>query len=586
MDNTKKKLEFIRKRSEWKKNPKLFLEDVLGVKCPSHQAEIINAVFKNKRVSVRSANSVGKSFCLSALILWFFYCYMDLDPKKNLIVLFTAPSWDQVRENIYANVKQFINDAEANLKRLFGEEVSFLGKISQNQNTAEIRFREKDYIKGATSEKGENKTVGKHGTYVLIVYDEAQGIPEKSYSDYRGITKSGLIVKEVMIGNTTLPFGKQGRFFESFGKNSIFHQIKISAFDTQAFIECDLKLEDYFRETNDKDHWKNKVDRYCLKNYKNIEFDAIKNDFENFQDFEKNLGKIFPYKNAVANNNEELWELCMKVILPFCSHIVNPQEVYNELYECGFNPDSYEFKTRVLAEFPDEAGASLFPSKAIQSSFDNYDRLEAFEPGPTRMGVDVAGGYGKDNSSICVVYGNKEIYREEFDVKGVELVDTIEEKFKLFRPENIRIERDAIGSPIVDFCRDRGLPVIGVHMGGAPGYEDPFSQEEIEATIAAKEKFNCKRDEIHWHFRELINPLDPKVKQFLIKPDPEMKRVISAYLYRINPKTEKIQVISKEDLYKILKRSPDNLDSLLLATAEVSSDETILNSDFVFITGH
>ncbi len=584
-DNKKQTIAFFLKRKQWRKNPRLFLEDVLGITCPSHQSEIINAVYKHKRVSVRSANSIGKSFVVSALILWFFFCFIDEDEDKNVIVLFTAPSFDQVRENIYANVKHFIKKADQNIKKMFGNNAKFLGKISQNQTVCEIRFREKDYIKGATSEKGENKMVGKHGSYVLVVYDEAQGIDDKSFSDYKGITKSGLVVREIMIGNTTLPNGKSGRFYESFGKNSIFHQIKISAFDTQAFKEVGLELKDYFREDSDKDYWRKKVDRYCLKNYKNINMADLQNYYKTFEEFEREIDTIFPYTSAKRHGNEEIWEIAMKSILPYCAHIVNPQEVYNELVECGFNPDSYEFKTRVLAEFPDEKDACLFPSDIIDRSMNSWNDPKMFVPGQKFMGIDVGGGVGKDPTSISIINGNKEIYREEFNLKFYPLKQKIHELYQLYKPDGIKIERDTYALHLFQALEEDGLPMIGIHSGGGAGIENPFFEEDIAYTEQAKRDFICKRDEIHWHFKKLLDPDDPAKPILLLKPDKKLKTVMTAYVYRRDDRN-KIRVIPKKDLVRLLKESPNNLDSLIMACAPVGSEATILSTNFGFISGH
>jgi len=555
MSEFKNLAELFERREIWKENPDIFMKEFLNVKIPFHQKDIIKAVKKYKRVSVRSANSVGKSFCISALILWFFYCYMDPNPKKNLIIVFTAPTFDQVRENIFANVKEFIEDANTFMKEQFGDDVEFIGRVSDNQNTAEIRFRNKDYIKGVSS-SGENKTVGKHGTYVLIIYDEAQGITDKMYSDFKGIVKSGTIVKEVMIGNTTLPYGKCGEFYESFGPNSVFHQIKISAFDTPSFVEPNIKLDDYFRDINDVKHWRNKLDIYCGTNY----------------------------KKALKNDTLDEWELQVKQKLPFGEHLINPIEVDIELTRCGMDINSYEFLTRVLAEFPNENSSSLYPSDWIAKAFDNYHNPEAHQYGPFEMGIDVAGGLGRDDSSIAIRNGNKIIYSESFDLNAPDLVRKIAEVYEQFPEVSlIKIERDAIGKPVYDLLLERkDLPqVVAVVSGSSPGLPDPFTLQQIEDTQEKKLMFNRKRDEICWNIRELLNPIrTDDSKSILLPPSLELKKQMAAYSYKKMPKGQ-IIISSKEDIKKIIKKSPDKFDAIIMAFAETEAIDPYLNMDFI-----
>ena len=73
-----------------------------------HQKKIINAIIKYNKVSVVSANGIGKSLCLSGLILLFFYTHLSYDKQVKTIVVFTAPTFAQVKDNLYYNIKSFI----------------------------------------------------------------------------------------------------------------------------------------------------------------------------------------------------------------------------------------------------------------------------------------------------------------------------------------------------------------------------------------------------------------------------------------------------------------------------------------------
>ena len=130
----KELIEFFERTPIWREHPHLFLEEVLGVKIPIHQKKLIDAIKDFDKISIRSANSIGKSFLVSALILWFFFCYLDPDPNKNVIVIFTAPSFDKVKDNIYSQICQFIELANEHISKKFGQNAKFVGKLTNNQN--------------------------------------------------------------------------------------------------------------------------------------------------------------------------------------------------------------------------------------------------------------------------------------------------------------------------------------------------------------------------------------------------------------------------------------------------------------------
>ena len=235
-------LEFAKQREFWKSHPIEFLTNVLGIDIPPHQKKLIKECVKRNKISVKSANSIGKSFCISAIAYWWFFTHVSLDPKVNCICLITAPTFSQVKMSIFANLRNFANIAEQYIKKRFGEEYSFLPKsFSESANVCEYWFDEKSFIAGIASGEGAggagNTLSGRHGTYVLAICDEAIAISEGTYSSLKGILQSGKETKQILLGNTTLPNGASGTFYNSFQEGSDFYQMSITAFDTPNFTE-------------------------------------------------------------------------------------------------------------------------------------------------------------------------------------------------------------------------------------------------------------------------------------------------------------------------------------------------------------
>ena len=556
----------------WRQHPVEFLKTFLKIDVAPHQKKILNALIKYNKVSVVSSNGIGKSFLLAGIIIWFFYTHLSNNRQEKTIVVFTAPTFAQVKDNLYYNIKSFISEADdtikEDLKHIISESLgvkeedlknlSFLGEVSQNQNLAEIRFNDVNYIMGVSS-SGENKVVGKHGKNVLVVFDEAQGIEEKIYSDFNGILMSGKVRKEVMIGNSTIPAGQSSKFYNSFKDNSGYHNIKISAFDTPNFINPNIRLDDYLLPENDENYWRNKLDRYTSK---------ILNEKVSY----------YTYKKF---DDLATWEdKTLTALGKWGEHLINPLAVQNILIECGNDINSYEFLTRVRAEFPTTQSGSLIPKDYIVQSTERYKDSIYHSGTEINMGVDV--GAGKDTSdpsAIAITCGNRLIYLEEYNLEILDMRDKILELYKEYNVESIRIETDGVGQPLYDVCKPYGLPLIGIQTGSGAG-EDltelspyTFIDEEKKRKIQdLKRKFNCKRDELWWNFREMMNPyrFEATGKSQILLPDIEsLRNELSAFTYTND---KKIIICPKKDLRKKLKKSPNSADAVMFAFAEIEQD--------------
>ena len=546
--------ELAKKRQFYKTHPYEFMVEILGIKVAYHQKKMIEAIVRYNKVTIKSANSIGKSFILSALAVWFFYCYLEGD-DKNVIVLFTAPTFGQVRENIYNPILAHIDKANQRLRKLTGvKDITLFGDISKNKNLAEIRYGHKNYIMGVSND-GENKNVGKHGTYVLCIFDEAQQIENSKFTDFVGIGLGGRLIKQVMIGNTTLSDGNTGVFYDSFKPESVWHRMSIPCFDTPNFIDPNIKLEDYTIDEKSPNYWRNKLDRYCGTDY----YKALKED---------NLAK---------------WEDDVKQKLEWSDHLLTPTACYDVLMQYGGSIDSYEFLTRCRAEFPKDAMGSLFPQSWIEKSISSYGDDSKWQQGEIVLGCDIAqGGSNGDKSAITVRNGNKVIFAMTYNLELLELVDKIEEVFYRFDADKIIVERDGVGKDKILLLQEKDLPVIGVQMGGGAGITDKDYIFDKEENDEIKKSFYRKRDEVWWNLRSAFNPLrdkQPTSKDLLpiLIPDiPMLRQELTAMAY--SKDGGKVKIISKAELKNKIARSPDLADSVALAFSQSDEDLSALGS--------
>lgn len=479
------------------------------------------------------------SFIIGALAFYYFVCNVSDDPDESTVIIITSVVFSQVKRSIFANIKHFAKRADKYVKDRFGEEYSFLPKdFSDSPNTVEYWFNELSYIMGISTDN-QNAISGIHAKNLLILFDEMQGISEQTFSGFRGVLQSGL-AKQILLGNPTLPNGPTGEFYNAMQPDSNYHRIFISAFDTPNFIETGIKLEDMLIPEVEPTNWRYKLDKYCGTNYK----DACKND-------------------CVG-----MWEHEVISKLPF-PKLVNPISAFGVLKDCGMNPNQYDFKTRILAQFPDGEGNCVINQQWLEKSMNDYENPEKHVSGIITMGVDISGGLGRDFSTIAVRDGNKVIYLEEFQLRAPELEEKIIETYNNYGCSYCCLERDGLGKPIYDHIDEREvINIIPINSGGGAGFDEPLSYDEEIQTKEARELYYRKRDELWFNIRNLLNPYTQE-NPILLPRNQKLKRHLMCADWK-KGQTGKIQVSPKEEMRKKIKESPDLADAIIFAYAPVS----------------
>jgi len=193
----------------WRLNPVRFIEDVLGVKLWSKQAQICNSVRDNPRTSVRSCSAVGKTGVSALIVLWFLCAF------RPATVLTTGRSFRQVKEQLWREIRT----RHAQSRRPIG------GEITQ----VSLNLAEDWFALGFSTDESDRVT-GYHNRHVLVIVDEASGVPEEVYGALDNPLSSGW-TRQLIIGNPTQSVGK---FRDSF-TSATFNSFHISAFDTPNF---------------------------------------------------------------------------------------------------------------------------------------------------------------------------------------------------------------------------------------------------------------------------------------------------------------------------------------------------------------
>ncbi len=219
-------IEEARQRLAWAQgDPAWWCENVLRVKPWSKQVEIMQSVRDNPRTAVRSCHGIGKSFTAGQIILWF------LNAFAPSIVLSTAPTWRQVEKLVWKEVR-------ASYARATAIDGGLGGALLPASPELHI-VRDQWYAAGLST-NDPNKFQGYHEEHILVIVDEAAGVPEDIFEAIEGVLTSEHS-RLLLLGNPTSVGGTFHKAFRSPG----YHAMHISAFDAPNFTAFGITEQDF-----------------------------------------------------------------------------------------------------------------------------------------------------------------------------------------------------------------------------------------------------------------------------------------------------------------------------------------------------
>ena len=212
-------------------DPVQFCNKWLGATTWGIQNEILYSIKRNRRTAVKSCHTSGKTYIAARAALWW------LAAHDECIVITTAPTANQVEKLLWAEIHAAVRKS----------------KYPYPQPTlVQLKIREDRYAFGFTTNV-ENKDEGVkfqgfHSKNVLIIEDEAPGVPAKIQDAIEGIMSGGR-VSILLIGNPTIP---SGPFYNAFTKHrALWNRITISCFDTPNLVRW-RKVKDSTNEIDEE----------------------------------------------------------------------------------------------------------------------------------------------------------------------------------------------------------------------------------------------------------------------------------------------------------------------------------------------
>lgn len=188
-------LEFLEKYAD---NSRLFVREVLGADPDDWQDKVLAAYDRReRRISIRSGHGVGKTTVLAWLLVHHAVCRF---PQKAVC---TAPTQGQLFDALASETKTWFRRLPAQLQQLFDiklESIVYLPAPTESF----ISFR-------TSSPDKPEALAGVHSDWVLLIADEASGIPEAIFEAASG-SMSGHNAITLLAGN---PVRTSGLFFDT-----------------------------------------------------------------------------------------------------------------------------------------------------------------------------------------------------------------------------------------------------------------------------------------------------------------------------------------------------------------------------------
>jgi phage terminase large subunit len=463
----------------YRTRPERFAAEVLGSHWWSRQKDAAELVAKHRRVAVKSANGVGKTYLAADLALWFLYTH------RPSIVLTTAPTWRQVRYLLWEEIRKRFRSLEPPLPgRLLNT------RLSAAEGWFALGLATDDPV----------KFQGFHADNLLIIFDEASGIPDSIWEAAEGVAV-GKTNKVLAIGN---PLTTTGRFYKLFKSQSGWRRQTISALSHPNITEAEPAIPGA------------------------VTPEAIDERVQEWATAEEE-GECGSVGEGECGRGG-VWE---------CGSVGEGERTAATFEWRGrrYRPNGM-FRSRVLGEFPDSDEDTLIPLRWIEEAVER--KLPA--DGCRRAAVDVA-RFGSDSTVIGLRAGSRVIRMDV--VQGADLMEVSGRAARLAfeeRPESIAVDVVGLGSGVVDRLVELGIDGLAPFNGGESAHN--------------RERFANRRAEVYWAMRERFRTGDISIPR-----DETLVEELAGLKYQHTSRGQ-IKMESKDEMKRRGMKSPDRADML------------------------
>lgn len=493
-------------REQWQPNPNRFFREILKCEPEPYQERINDAIAMYDRVAISACHDVGKSWDLARIVLWFNTCF----PYSKVIT--TAPTHNQVKNILWAEIRA----AHSKVKKTLGGEMNLTEwYLTPERDWFAIGFTPKNELSAEGGQGSASSFQGFHAKHMMIVFDEATGIPHNIWTMTEGMMTSGN-VKFVAIGN---PTSRNSKFYKCFSSPD-WHKIYLSCFDSPNLIANGI-----------------------------TDIDKLKAEI----DIVRMLGD--GEAQAHVSNYKVVKE-----------HLITLKWVVSMALPRNWGVEHPLFVSKVLGKFPTDSDGTLIPLGGVEESFSRlYYPLETDRK---IIGVDVA-RYGADATVLTALHGKKQIGLKKLNKRSVTEVsgEVIAWANELGPMDVIVIDETGVGGGVVDLlheAKNTGGVFAKTEIRGVQFGARPQDDSDIDKFVNLKARM----------FKLLSDDLKSEDGLALIREDVYLDE-LPTILYKYDSKG-KLLIESKDDYKKRTgRKSPDHADSLALANFGRYDEQTV-----------
>lgn len=228
----------LSKLKNWARSPLLFVKEAFDWSKvrqdgpSSQQAEALAQFNKTKRMSIRSGHGTGKDAFASWIILWF------MSTRAYPKVACTAPTARQLADILWSELSKWLR-----MSVLADEFVIQKDKMFHKESPKEWWCRAISPSVKASKEEQAETLAGLHGEHLLIIVDEASGVPDPVFIPLEG-AMTQMDNRCLLIGN---PTKNTGYFHETQFDPKISRAWTRLHWDSRKSTNVTKAMIDYFR---------------------------------------------------------------------------------------------------------------------------------------------------------------------------------------------------------------------------------------------------------------------------------------------------------------------------------------------------
>jgi hypothetical protein len=410
-----------RRRRQYLRDPIDWVRNKLKCTIWSKQQEILQSIRDNRKTAVAACHGPGKSFTAATAVGW----WLDTNPVGEAAAVTTAASDRQVRVVLWREIRRIKRWGKL-AGRTNQKEWLIVPEPGAEEVTCAIGVKPSDYDPTAFQ--------GIHRRKMLLVYDEACGIPGRTQDRPISLWESGMSLmsndecRALAIGN---PDDPDTEFHKICMPGSGWNVIWISAFDTPNFTG-------------------EQVPEHVAAEL---------------------VGRTYVEEMRLAWARNWTWT-------PDGRRCVPPP---------GEKPEDAHplWTSKVLGRFPKSGQfKGLIPLTWIQAAQGRKLKPE----GPNQLGVDV--GAGGDSSTVAHRRGPVvRIVHEDHNPNTMHTCGEVVEMMRITDAEVAKVDKIGIGAGIVDRGMELGYPFQGVNVGEQARDTERFANRRAELWWGIRQRF-------------------------------------------------------------------------------------------------